>query len=340
MKNYYLTVSLVLLFSTACLAQRSDSAQLYFNKAIAEKGSRHFMQEAKLLDTAIQFNKQFKDAYLELGFAHLEMRKTDQALAAFTKVIELDPQNTAAIRELTDLYFSYHQYQKAIDFARKCTDCPNADRVIAMSAYAQEDYATATAGLAKILAKNPNDAEATYAMGRSYLDMEEYKKAVPFYTKAIELDVTKSNWMYELGLLYYTLNDFAHAKELFVKAGDNGYPKSSDYLENFGYACIYSGDFERGEQLLLSILAKKPGNKEILRDIAEAYYNQKMYDKSLDFCQKLMELNDKDAKALYQAGLCFQKKGQKDKGQGMCDKAIEMDPSLASHRTKMEMPGM
>jgi tetratricopeptide (TPR) repeat protein len=65
-----------------------------------------------------------------------------------------------------------------------------------------------------------------------------------------------------------------------------------------------------------------------------------MYDKSLDFCQKLLEMDKNDGKALYQAGLCFQKKGQTDRGQQMCDKAIELDPSLASLRQKKMSAGM
>jgi len=44
--------------------------------------------------------------------------------------------------------------------------------------------------------------------------------------------------------------------------------------------------------------------------------------------------------ALYQAGLCFQKMGQKDKGQAMCDQAIELDPSLAGLRQKQMSPGL
>ena len=86
-------------------------------------------------------------------------------------------------------------------------------------------------------------------------------------------------------------------------------------------------------------MAKKPGNKDMLRDIAQAYYDRKLYDKTLEFCQKLLELDANDAKALYQAGMCFQKKGQKDRGQAMCDKAIQLDPSLAKMRRKQEMPG-
>ncbi|MBC7424846.1 MAG: tetratricopeptide repeat protein, partial [Ferruginibacter sp.] len=74
----------------------------------------------------------------------------------------------------------------------------------------------------------------------------------------------------------------------------------------------------------------------ILRDIAEAYFSQKMYDKSLAYCQQLLEADPKDGKALYQAGLCFQKKGQKEKGQSMCDDAIKLDPSLTSLKQKMD----
>jgi len=71
-----------------------------------------------------------------------------------------------------------------------------------------------------------------------------------------------------------------------------------------------------------------------------AFYDGKMYDKCLDYCQKLMEMDMKDGKALYQAGLCFQKKGEVSRGQQMCDKAIEMDPTLAGLRRKKEIQGM
>jgi hypothetical protein len=47
-----------------------------------------------------------------------------------------------------------------------------------------------------------------------------------------------------------------------------------------------------------------------------------------------------DSRALYQAGLNFIKKGNKDKGQQMCDRAININPSLASLRHEKKMPGM
>ena len=333
--------SLLFILSTCvCISihAQSDSARFYFDKGMEEKKAKRYLLASRALENAVKFNPSYTEAYLENAYVALEMRKVNIALNSFTKVNELDPSNKVAIKELTNIYYNFRQYNKAIEFAKKCTECENANRIIGMSYYQQEDYPSAEKALITALAKNPNDAEATYTLARTYLDMEEYKKAVPFYEKAVNMDGVKNSWMYELGLLYYNNNDYKNAVASFNKAAANGYTQSNDFNENLGYASLYSGEYEKGESLLLEIWKRKPGSKDILRDMAEIFYQQKKYDKSLDYCQKLMELNKDDGKALYQAGLCFQKKGQKDRGQQMCDKAIEMDPSLASLRKKVEMP--
>jgi tetratricopeptide (TPR) repeat protein len=314
-----------------------DSSQVYFQKGIEEKNAKRFLIASKYFEKATSFDAKFVQAHLENAFANIEMRRTDAAKAEFSKVLEFDPANSIAIQQLAELYFSYRQYSKAIEFALKCKGYSNADKIIGISYYQIEDYASSIKYLQNYISKNPKDAEAMYTMSRNYLDMEDYEKAVPFYRKAIELDDSRNGWMYEFGLLCYTNNDYSNAVKYFSLALEKGYPQSNDVFENLGYAYIYNGDFANGERLLLNVLSKKPGNKDILRDIAEVYYKKKMYDKSLEYCQKLLELNKNDGKALWQAGLCFQKKGQKDRGQQMCDKAIELDPSLGSMRQKNMM---
>jgi tetratricopeptide (TPR) repeat protein len=338
MKN--LILATIILAGTSASAQTPDSASFYYNQGLTEKSAKRFLLANKAFEKAIGFNAAYTEAYLENGMVLNEMRQTDKAKANFTKLYELQPGNKQAIKELTSLYYNYRQYDNAIAFAKKCADCEDADKIIGMSYYQQEDYASAEKALQAAIRKNPADAEAMYTLARNYLDMEEYKRAVPFYEKAITMPGAKNTWMYELGLLYYNNNDFKNAVAAFTRAADNGYEQKNDFNENLGYAALYSGDYARGEELLLGILKRKPNNTTLLRDMAEVFYNQKQYDKSLDYCQKLLEIDAKDGKALYQAGLCFQKKGQKDKGQQMCDKAIEMDPSLASMRQKREIPGM
>ena len=338
MKNFLFPTALLMSFFG--FSQNTDSSNFYYNKGLQEKSTQRLLVAHQAFEKAIAFDPSNSNAYLQNGAVLNDMRRTDKAKENFTKLHELQPGNKDAIKELTSLYFNYRQYDNAIAFAKKCNDCADADRVIGMSYYQQEDYAQAEKYLLTAIKKSNSDAEAVYTLARTYLDMEEYKRAVPWYEKAIALPAAKNTWMYELGLLYYNNNDYKNAVTAFNKAAANGYVQKNDFNENLGYASLYSGDYPKGETLLLDILKRKPNNTTLLRDMAEIFYQQKQFDKSLEYCQKLMEINPKDGKALYQAGLNFQKKGQKDRGQQMCDKAIEMDPALANLRQKKEIPGM
>ena len=102
--------------------------------------------------------------------------------------------------------------------------------------------------------KDPKDAEATYTLARTYLEMELEQKAIPFYVKAVELDPTQSKWSFELGLLYYNNDNYKNAVVYFNKAADQDFARTNDFDENLGFSYIYSGEFEKGEKLLDQII--------------------------------------------------------------------------------------
>ena len=333
MKNLIFSFICLLAFSND-FAQTTDSSQFYVNKGMAEMNATRYLAASKTFDKAIALNYSNVEAYVQNGYAYLAMRQTDNAIMIFRKVHELEPRNIVAIKELMELHYNYRQYQKAIDFAKQCTGCSNAEKILAMSNFHMENYGAAVKGLLPVLVRNPDDAEVNYALASSYLENEDNKQAVQYYKKAIQFDGTKNSWMNELGMLYYEMDDYKNAVVYFNMAAANGFQQNETFTENLGYAYLYSGDYQKGEKIMLELSAKKPGNKDIFRDMADAFYKMKMYDKSLEYCQKLLEMDTKDGKALYQAGLCFQKKGQKEKGQAMCDKAIQLDPSLAGLRKK------
>jgi tetratricopeptide (TPR) repeat protein len=332
MKTIALTV--VMLASASLVYSQSDSAKFYYNKGMEEQTARRYLVASKNFEKALQFDANYVDALIQNGKVNLAMRKIIPAQQNFEKAIDLQPNNEVATRELATLYFNNRQFQKAIDLAQKCKDCTEGIRIMAMASYNMEDYVKAISFLEKYLAKNPSDAEATYTLGRSYLEIEDFKGAIKQYQKALVLDPTKSSWMYELALQLYNSSDYPNAKKYFIMAGDAGYPKSNDYYENLGFAYIVTGEVENGLKNLSIVLNRKPNNKELLNDIAQALYNAKQYEQALGYYQKLLELNAKDANALYMAGITFQKMGQKERGIGMCDEAIKLDPSLAKNRQK------
>jgi tetratricopeptide (TPR) repeat protein len=331
---------LFLTISLQIFAQQRDSADFYFGKGMESKKARIYLVASQAFEKAVGFDKRFAAAYFENALVLMEMKKNEAAIRNFTKAHEINPADKATIRQLMDLHYNYRQFTKAIEFANKCTDCPNSSRIIGMGFYRQEDYLKAEKYLMTAISKDPSDAEATYTLARSYVDMDLYTKAIPYYEKAVQLDKSKPLWQYELGLIHFNLTNYKASVASLNNALANGYKPGDDFNENLGYSSLYSGQYEKGEKLLMGIWMKKPGNTDLLRDMAEVLYQQKQYDRSLTYCQKLMEINMDDSRALYQAGLNFIKKGNKDKGQQMCDRAININPSLASLRREMKMPGM
>ncbi len=314
-----------------------DSATIFLKSGEEKFSSRLYNAATLDFEKAIKLNPNLTDAYVANGKANLEMNRLYQAGESFQKAYELQPENKEVIRELMILNYNGRQNQKAIDFARKCS-CEESDRITGMSYYRMENYGQAEKYLLSALKNNEKDGEAAYTLGLTYIELEKGQEAIANFQKAVNSDPTKSNWHYELGLLYYNAGNYKGAVTSFQKAADAGYRQTNDFLENMGFCQLYSGDVDNALQTLNTVLSHKPNNTTMLTNIAYAMYATKRYQGAVEYYEKVLTINPKDASSLYMAGMAFQKMGQKQKGQAICDKAIEMDPSLAKNRTKKEMP--
>ncbi len=337
MKNVFLTLMLCFIVLSA-ISQNPDSAQFYFKKGIEENNEKLYAVASKDFDKAIELNPNYTEAYISNGKANLEMFRFGPATKNYENAYELDPKNNEVIKELSSIYFNNRQFQKAIDLAQQCNNCDNTDRILGMSNYNLEDYGKAEKYLKLALDANGKDAQATYTLGLTYLELENEKSAIDEYQKAIALEPAQNLWMYELGLIYYNQNDYKNALKYFDMAADKGYNKTNDYYENYGFAQLYIGDTENGIKTLNIVLERKPNNRDLLNNMAHAMYDTKKYNVALDYFKKLLDINPKDAPSLFMAGLTLQKLGQTEKGQKICDNAIAMDPSLTRYRQKKEMP--
>jgi tetratricopeptide (TPR) repeat protein len=136
------------------------------------------------------------------------------------------------------------------------------------------------------------------------------------------------------------MRDDKNALKYMLEAADKGLKRDNEYLENLGIAYLNAGMLKEGLEIMKESLNRRPSDMNLLNMIAEALYDAKKYEEAIEHWDKVLELDKTNASALYMIGLSFQKKGEKQKGMALCDKAIQMDPSLAKNKSKMEMPGM
>lgn len=203
---------------------------------------------------------------------------------------------------------------------------------LANKQYDEENYTEALRLFEKAQAESPQDARVPYLMAHVYADMNDFKNAAAYFEKAIALDSSRNNWIYECGLSYYAIPDYAKSLQFIELAGARGYKRTADYVENLANAYANTHQYAKAIELYKQVLEKKTSDQEIRYQLAQACFNNASYDDAITAYNMVRQADPRNADALYMIGLCYQKKGEKARGQLLCDQAIQMNPSLASKR--------
>ena len=329
--------ALLCAITTTLTFAQSDSADFFYKKGLQEKQTGRRMESLKNFEKAAMYNPNDKAIISELANVYYDLRRYGQAREVYKKLLTLGDNSANNYRQLMMLSVNLKQNDDVIQYATKLKQVDAAAKVNAVIGkvyYEQDNYGDAIQYLTAAQKEEPANAEVPYMIARSYGDMLNYKQAIPFFEKAISLDTSKNNWVYELGLICYAMHDDKNALKYILLAGDKGYKKDNDYFENLGIAYLNIGNLDEGVKILNEILKKKPSDLNILNMVAEAYYYKGKFSDAMNYWDTILGYDKTNASALYMIGMCYQKKGEKDKGVRLCDKAIEMDPSLASLKQK------
>jgi tetratricopeptide (TPR) repeat protein len=338
------TLNIVLVcgfISTAAWAQ-NDSSTFYYQKGLTEKQARRFREAEKNFAKASQFAPNNTNVLIEWGQSLVQQNRYTEAKDKFTKAYQTDNKNPVIIENLATISLNTRQWNDAITYAKKMQEArigKSANYIIAKSYYEQENYGECLKYCEASFKDDPSRADVCYIAGRSFVEMSNYKKAAGCFEQAIERDSTKPNWMYEAALVYYAIPDDKKAIYWFEKAASKGYARTNDYLENLANAYLNLKNYEKGIALMQEVLQKKPNDQELLYNIADAYYQTGKYQDAINHWDKILTLDKQNASALYMIGLSYQKKGEKEKGEQLCERAIQMDPSLKKLKEERKQPG-
>lgn len=340
-RHRFLTVAF-LCASIFSFAQK-DSADVYLKKGLQEKANGRLLESFKNFDKADKYDPNNIVIVTHLASTYVELRKYPQAKEKYQQLEKLGDVSPSTYKQLTQLSFNMRQYDDVVKYAGSLKQADKNEKVnyfIGKAHYERDNYGDAIQFLTAAAKEEPTNAEIPYMIAHSYADMMNYKLSIPFFEKAIALDTTKNNWYYELGLVCYAIRDDKNSLKYMLLAGQRGYLRSNDYLENLGIAYLNVGKLQEGLNIMLETLKRRPSDISVLNMIAEAYYDNGKYTEAMGYWDQVLGYDKTNASALYMIGMCYMKKGEKEKGIALCDKAIQMDPSLQSLKKKKEMPNM
>jgi tetratricopeptide (TPR) repeat protein len=342
MKPSLFILMLNLLFLGLVQGQQ-DSVRSLMMKGDAEFSAGRHKPAFELYRKATVLDTNHIEAFRALGTAAVETRQYETARRAFQKVLVLNPADTAAIGAMAVLSFQLRRWDDAILFGQKMLDFHvgrRANYIIGKSYYEKENFGQAFRFLDAAYKEEPGNAEIPFLFARSFVEMSNYKMAVKYYKEAIALDSTKVPWIYELAMTYAAVPDEKSAIPYYELAIAKGYRVDSDVLENLSSAYVGAGMPEKGIAMLVRMLEMRPADLELLYYIADTYYRMGKYDEAINHWDKILAYDKQNARSLYMIGMSIQKKGDTKKGQAICDKAIEMDPSLSVMRREKQGAGL
>jgi len=323
-----------------------DSAEYFLQKGLTEKQNGRRLESLKYFEKAANYDANSRAIVAELASAYMDLRRYAQARESLKKLVSLGDESAATYKQLLLLSFQLKQGDDVLFYADKLKTADPAEKVtyyVGKVHYDNDNYGDAIKYLSMAEKEDPTNAEIPYLIAHSYADMMNYKQCIPYFQKAIALAPTQNYWIYEMSLIYYAMNDDKNSLKYMLEAGDKGYKKDNDYMENLGIAYLNVGDLDKGVGMLNEILKKKPSDLNILGMIADAYYGKGKFDDAMDYWDRMLGVDKENYSALYMIGMCYQKKGGKEnteKGVRLCDTAIEKDPSLASLKQKKMMMGL
>lgn len=333
------------IFATITLstAAQTDSASLFLQKGLEEKTKGRRMESLKHFEKAYSYNKTSKEVVLELALAYNDLRRYAQAKEKFRESEKLGDKSANTYKQLMMISYNLRQFEDAILYAgllKKNFPTEKTSYYAGKSYYGMEDLGNAIKHLEQAGKEDDQNPDIPYTIARAYIDMQNYKQASPYFQKAVTLDPNNARWHYELALMFYAMTDDQNSLKYMILASEKGMKKDMEFQQNLATAYLNAGRFNEGIVTLHEILQKRPTDVNVINSVAEAYYNNKKYNDAITYYDQLLAIDNKNAEALYMIGMSYQKMGEKEKGRALCDKAIQMDPSLQSLKQEKKLPGM
>ena len=267
------------------------------------------------------------------GIAYSENGDQDRAIAAFSKVIELNPNLADAYNNRGVAYNIKGDYTRAIQDFNKAIQLRPDDakaynnRGNAYSDKGEHDRAIQDYNIATQL--NPQLVEAYNNRGIVYYHKHNYDRAINDFTKAIELKPDYAKAYNNRGVAYRDENDYDHAIDDFNAAIQLN-PRSADPHGNRGTVYHNKDELDRAIENYDKAIQLNPDFAEAYNSRGIAYRDKGEIDRAIEDHDKALELNPDLVEAYNSRGIAYCRKGDYDHAIVDCNRAIELKPNYAN----------
>jgi tetratricopeptide (TPR) repeat protein len=210
-----------------------------------------------------------------LGIVYRAQGRYEEAIAAFQRAIDLDPEDAAPHNGLGNVYADLGRYEEAIAAFQRAIDLDPEDAYprngLGTVYYQQGRYEEAIAAYQRAIDLDPEYASPHNGLGNVYDDLGRHEEAIAAYQRAIELDPEFAYPHNGLGNVYHDLGRYEEAEAACQRAIDLD-PEDAAFQASFAAVCRELGrekDYEQHIRRARELMANASDyNKACIESIA------------------------------------------------------------------------
>jgi tetratricopeptide (TPR) repeat protein len=248
------------------------------------------------------------ESWLMLGRLDKIAQNSTDAMKAYKKALEIDPDNEDANTGLAMVYADLGDNKTAADLLRKITEKNPSPRSLTSLAEVYEqlkDYSLAAETLRKALEQQPGNADLKHALAQDLLLADQLDDALKLYQDLVAEDPKDTQSLLRISQIYRQKKDFAKAREAAEKAKQLD-PNNLELLFNDVNLLEAEGKIPDAIKTLKSILdttakktysASEKANRTLLLERLGYLYRQvEQYPQAVEVFRQIPDL-DSDAAA-------------------------------------------
>ena len=280
---------------------------------------------------AIEINPSNSDPYTNLGGLYQNLGRLDQALAPTLKSLELNPDNPTTLMNLGAIYKDLGRFDQALAPTLKSLEL-NPDNSIALmnlgSIYQDlGNLDRALASTLKSLELNPENSTALINLGSIYQDLGNFDRALASTLKSLELSPDNPTIHMKLGWINKNLGNLDQALASTLKSLDLQPDNPTAYM-NLGAIHLDLHEYHKALNAALEATKLQPNNSDNYVNLCEIYKRIDNMPKAIESINHAISLDTKNAQAYLVGGVVCLEVGNALEAENLLLKSIEINDKL------------
>jgi len=339
----------------------SDEAAMLLYQVYLE--SDQIRKAVDLAQTLIDRDPDFLAGYAALGKAYERLGEFEKAEEVLRRALKMDPDNLAIYSQIARSARKRRDHDaEAAIYREILEERPHHQatlRALADVQIGQDDLEGAIRSLTEIAAHYPDDLRSVERLGFLYYEVENFSESAKLLETVLETEPEDSEVRFFLGIVQRRLGDNERAIETFaaIPIDSDHYSEARTQLAvlyeqagEFGRALeeieravianptrpreLYAatlrakaGDFDGAVAYLEGLLLKNPKDDDLLYNLGVVYGEAKRTKEALEYMERAIERNPKNASALNWVGYTLAEQGSNlDQAEQYIIRALDLRP--------------